>query len=84
MDQVSRQALLRFTLELAWFAAIAIGPALVGHASKAEAAAAFGTYCSFAALLRVVISARRRERPGGPSLNGWDHCLGLTAAAMLG
>ena len=84
LDAVSRRALARFALELCWFAAIAAAPALTGHASQGEAAASFGTYCSFAALLRVFISARRRERPGGPSLNGWDQCLGMTAAAMLG
>jgi hypothetical protein len=84
LDAASRRTLARFTLELCWFAAIAAGPAVMGHGSQAEAAASFGTYCSFAALIRVVISARRRERPGGPSLNGWDQCLGMTAAAMLG
>ena len=83
LDSLSRRVLARFGFELAWFAAIAFAPALAGTTPTANAAMALGTYCSFAALLRVFIAARRRDRAFAGSLNSWDECLALSAAAML-
>ena len=62
---------------------IAFVPALVGAATPASAAASLGTYCSFGALFRVFIATRQGERPAAASLNSWDECLALVAAAML-
>ncbi len=83
LDAASRQVLARFCFGLGWFGMIAFGPALAGVTTEASAAASLGTYCSFGALLRVFIAARRGEKPGAATLNSWDECLALVAAAML-
>ncbi len=83
LDAASRRVVARFCFEIVWFGLIAAAPALTGIVEAAKAAAAFGTYCSFAALLRVFVAARRKERPWAASLNSWDECLALTAAGML-
>ena len=83
LDAPSRRALTQLAFEVTWFAAISAAPVFAGFTSAVHAVASFGTYCSFGALLRVVIAARRRERPGGPSLTNWDHGLALAATAML-
>ena len=83
LDAASRRVIARFCFEVAWFGMIAFAPALTGIVAVANAAASLGTYCSFAALLRVLVAARRKEKPCVGSLNGWDECLALVAAAML-
>ena len=83
LDAASRRVLLRLCVELGWFGIVAGAPLMAGIASVADAAAAFGSYCSFAALLRVFIAARRGERPCAPSLNSWDECLALVAVTTL-
>ncbi len=79
----TRRVVTRFCFEVGWFGLVAFVPVAVGFAPAATALATLGTYCSFAALLRVWIAARRRERPGGASLNSWDECLALVGAALL-
>ena len=83
LDASSRRAMTQFAFEVTWFTAISITPVVAGFTSPVHAVASLGTYCSFGALLRVVIAARRRERPGGPSLTNWDHGLALAGMAML-
>ncbi len=83
LDAASRRVLARFCFGLGWFGMIAFVPALVGVTTPASAAASFGTYCSFGALLRVFIAARQGEKPGAATLNSWDECLALVAAGML-
>ena len=83
LDAASRRVMLRLCVELGWFAMVASAPMMAGLASVANAAAAFGSYCSFAALLRVFIAARRGERPCAPTLNSWDECLALVAVTSL-
>lgn len=68
---------------MGWFGTIALAPAAAGFTSAAAGCAALGTYCSFAALLRVFIAARHGERPCAASLNSWDECLALVGTAML-
>ena len=79
----SRRVVARFCFEVGWFGMIAFVPAALGVVPAATALAALGTYCSFAALLRVFIAARRGERPCAASLNSWDECLALVGAALL-
>ena len=83
LDAPSRIALAQLAFEITWFAVISAAPVLAGFTSVVHAVASLGTYCSFGALLRVVIATRRRERPGGPSLTNWDHGLALAGTAML-
>ena len=83
LDPASRRVLARLCFTVGWFGIIAFTPVLAGLSLRAHAVAAFGTYCSFAALLRVFLAARNSERPCAATLNGWDECLALVAAAML-
>ncbi len=80
----SRTVLVRCGLLFAWFALLAALPWLVAASTASQAAGAFGTYCSIAALIRLIVTARNREQPGAASLNGWDECLALTAGSLLG
>ena len=83
LDAASRRVVARFCFAVSWFAIIALIPALTGLARATDAAAALGTYCAFAALLRVFIAGRRREKPFAASLTSWDESLALVGAAML-
>ena len=83
LDPTSRQTIARLLFQLVCYAFLAAAPVLTGFVPAADGVTAFGSYCSFSALLHVVRATRRGERVCGPSLNEFDEGIAAAGIGLL-